>query len=95
MIGVYNMYVHIPGGGVVMTMTKVLQNGNSQAIRIPQDMRTMDKEFYITKVGNVYIAFPADDPWMPTRQAIGAFSDDFMEERQQPSWNDVSLREKL
>ena len=55
----------------------------------------MDKEFYITKVGNVYIAFPADDPWMPTRQAIGAFSDDFMEERQQPSWNDVSLREKL
>jgi len=78
-----------------MTTTKVFQNGNSQALRIPQEMRTTNKEFYIAKVGNVYIAYPADDPWMPTRQAIGAFSDDFMEERQQPSWNMMPKREEL
>ncbi len=78
-----------------MTVTKVFQNGNSQAIRIPQELRTTAKEFYIAKVGNAYIAFPADDPWMPTRQAIGAFSDDFMEERGQPSWSAVSSREEL
>ena len=78
-----------------MTATKVFQNGNSQALRIPQEMRTTNKEFYIAKVGNAYIAYPTDDPWMPTRQAIGAFSDDFMEERQQPSWNMMPQREKL
>ncbi len=78
-----------------MTATRVFQNGNSQAIRIPQEMRTTNKEFYIAKVGDAYIAFPADDPWMPTRQAIGAFSDDFMNDRQQPSWNAVSEREEL
>ena len=78
-----------------MTITKVFKNGNSQAIRIPQEMRTTNKEFYIAKVGNAYIAFPADDPWMPTRQAIGAFSEDFMNDRQQPSWNAVSEREAL
>lgn len=78
-----------------MTATKVFQNGNSQALRIPQEMRTTKKEFYIAKVGNAYIAYPADDPWMPTRQAIGAFSDDFMEERQQPSWNMTPEREEL
>ena len=78
-----------------MTVTKVFQNGNSQALRIPQEMRTTNKEFYIAKVGNAYIAYPADDPWMPTRQAIGAFSDDFMEERQQPSWNMMQKREEL
>ena len=78
-----------------MTATKVFQNGNSQAIRIPRELRTTEKEYYITKVGNAYIAFPADDPWMPTRQAIGAFSADFMEERNQPSWNEVALREEL
>ena len=78
-----------------MTATKVFQNGNSQALRIPQEMRTTNKEFYIAKVGNAYIAYPTDDPWMPTRQAIGAFSDDFMEERQQPSWNMRPQREKL
>ena len=78
-----------------MTTTKVFQNGNSQAIRIPQELRTTEKEFYITKIGNAYIAFPADDPWMPTRQAIGAFSDDFMEERKQPSWDAVMPKEEL
>lgn len=78
-----------------MIRTRVFQNGNSQAIRIPQEMRTTDKEFYIAKVGNAYIAYPTDDPWMTTRQAIGAFSGDFMEARQQPSWNTVSKREEL
>lgn len=78
-----------------MTTTKVFRNGNSQALRIPQEMRTTEKEFYITKVGSAYIAFPADDPWMPARQAIGAFSDDFMEDRQQPEWNTVAAREEL
>ena len=78
-----------------MITTKVFQNGNSQALRIPQEIRTTNKEFYIAKVGNAYIAYPTDDPWGPTRQAIGAFSDDFMEERQQPSWNMMPKREEL
>ena len=75
--------------------TKVFRNGNSQAIRIPQELRTTEKEFYIAKVGNAYIAYPSDDPWMPTRQAIGTFSDDFMEERKQPSWDAVMPKEEL
>ena len=78
-----------------MTTTKVFRNGNSQAIRIPQELRTTEKEFYIAKVGNAYIAYPSDDPWMPTRQAIGTFSDDFMEERKQPSWDAVTPKEEL
>ena len=78
-----------------MTATKVFQNGNSQALRIPQEMRTTDKEFFIAKVGNAYIAYPTDDPWLPTRQAIGTFSDDFMEDRQQPAWNSMPQREEL
>ena len=78
-----------------MTVTKVFQNGNSQALRIPQELRTTDKEFFIAKVGNAYIAYPAYDPWMPTRQAIGTFSDDFMEDRQQPACNTMPQREEL
>ena len=78
-----------------MTATKVFQNGNSQALRIPQEMRTTDKEFFIAKVGNAYIAYPTDDPWLPTRQALGTFSDDFMEDRQQPAWNTMPQREEL
>ena len=45
-----------------MLTAKVFQSGNSQAIRIPQEMRTDTQDYYITKVGKVFIAYPADDP---------------------------------
>lgn len=78
-----------------MTTTKVFQNGNSQALRIPQEMRTEKKEFYIQKVGDTYIAYPTDDPWAPARQVIGTFPSDFLADREQPSWDDVPEREGL
>jgi len=78
-----------------MTTTKVFQNGNSQALRIPQNMRTEIKDYYIGKIGEIYIAYPADDPWACIRQVIGDFPDDFMNDREQPSWNEVSPREDL
>ena len=78
-----------------MTTTRVFQNGNSQAIRIPQDMRTDKKEYCINKIGDTFIAYPADDPWAPVRQVIGTFPADFMSSREQPSWSEVSDREAL
>ncbi len=61
-----------------MTLAKIIRNGNSQGIHIPQEMRTTDKEFYIAKMGNAYIAWPADDPWMPAWQ-INASGGDFFQ----------------
>ncbi len=78
-----------------MTKTRIFQNGNSQAIRIPQEMRTEKKEYCINKIGDIFIAFPSDDPWAPVRQVIGTFPEDFMENRNQPSWDDVPEREAL
>ena len=78
-----------------MTTTRVFQNGNSQAIRIPQEMRTDKREYCINKVGDVFIAYPADDPWAPVRQVIGSFPSDFLSDREQPSWENVSEREVL
>ena len=79
----------------VNVTTRVFQNGNSQALRIPQDLRTDKKEFFIRKIGDVFIAYPTDDPWAPTRQVIGTFPDDFMSDRNQPLWADVIAREVL
>lgn len=78
-----------------MTKTRIFQNGNSQAIRIPQEMRTEKNEYCINKIGDIFIAFPADDPWAPVRQVIGTFQENFMEDRNQPSWDDVAEREVL
>lgn len=78
-----------------LSKTRVFQNGNSQAIRIPQNMHTDKKEYYIRKVGDTYIAYPTDDPWATVREVIGTFPSDFMDEREQPCSNDVPEREAL
>ena len=75
--------------------TRVFQNGNSQALRIPQELRTDKKEYCISKIGEIYIAYPTDDPWATVRQVIGTFPSDFMNDREQPSWSEVTDREDL
>lgn len=78
-----------------MVTTRVFQNGNSQALRIPKEMQTDKKEYFLSKVGDVFIAYPVDDPWAPVREVIGTFPPDFMVDREQPSWDDVPNREEL
>ena len=78
-----------------MITTRVFQNGNSQALRIPQELRTESKEYYIQKIGDVFVAYPADDPWAPVRQVIGTFPADFMSDRAQPGWDSVPPREEM
>ena len=78
-----------------MVPTRVFKNGNSQAIRIPQEMRTEKFDYYISKIGSAFVAYPAEDPWAPARQVVGTFPADFMEDRNQPAWENVSPREEL
>ena len=78
-----------------MTTTRVFQNGNSQALRIPQEMRTDRKEYCINKIGEIFIAYPSDDPWAPVRQVIGTFPEDFMADRNQPTIADLPQREEF
>ena len=78
-----------------MVTTRVFQNGNSQALRIPQELRTDRKEYYIQKIGETFVAYPTDDPWTPVRQVIGSFPSDFLSVREQPSWEDIPDREAL
>ena len=76
-----------------MLTTRVFQNGNSQAIRIPQELKTEAKEYFISKIGDVFIACPKDDPWASARMAIGTMPSDFMENRDQPDISTLSVRE--
>ena len=78
-----------------MLKTRIFQNGNSQAMRIPQELKTTTKEYCINKIDGVFIAFPSDDPWASVRQVIGTFPEDYMSTREQPSWDDVQPLEEL
>ena len=78
-----------------MLTAKVFQSGNSQAIRVPKEAQTDQKEYNITKIGNCLILSPTEDPWYPLRLTMGTFPDDFMDERDQPMIGDIPEREVL
>lgn len=78
-----------------MAVTKTFKNGNSQALRIPSEMQTDRKDFIIKQIGDVYIAYPADDPWAPLKLVVGTFGDEYMLERDQPVWCMVAEREEF
>lgn len=78
-----------------MLTAKVFQSGNSQAIRIPKEVRTSHEEFLIHKVGEVLILSPSSDPWFLLKNTIGKFPSDFMDERSEPSWESIPEREAI
>ena len=75
-----------------MLTAKVFQSGNSQAIRIPNEMRTTEKEFIIRKSGNCFFLMPLDDPWALLRQSIGQADEDVSFDRDQPMLSGITKR---
>ena len=53
--------------------TRVFQNGNSQAIRIPQPYRFTEKEVDIQRDGSALIIRPLKDKPSMTRRYLGSF----------------------
>lgn len=71
-----------------MDRAKLFQNGQSQAVRLPKPLRFQGTEVYASKFGNGVLLTPINDPWGSLREALGSFSDDFMNERIQPDLED-------
>ena len=79
-----------------MLTAKVFQSGNSQAIRIPKEMQTQEKEFIIKKYGNCLFLLPTDDPWALLKQSLGQIDEkEVLFERDQPMLMDIPEREVL
>lgn len=75
-----------------MQTAKLFTNGRSQAVRLPKELRFPGEDVYIKKIGNMVILLPKDDPWSPLLNSLDQFSDDFMNEREQPQ---MGAREEL
>ena len=78
-----------------MLKAKVFQSGNSQAIRIPKEMQTNQKEFIIRRYGNCYYLIPEDEPDALLKQSIGQMDKDTPFEREQPMLTDLPEREAM
>lgn len=68
-----------------MKIAKIFQNGSSQAVRLPKECRFDGKEVLIRRFENLVILCPKNNPWKKFLGSIDMFTDDYLEERNQPS----------
>jgi antitoxin VapB len=78
-----------------MRTTKIFNNGNSQAVRIPAEYRVAGDELLIQKIGSTLILLPKDDVWAVFQRGVDGFTDDFMPERRQPKPQDRAVLEEV
>ncbi|VEN75392.1 Virulence-associated protein B [Candidatus Desulfarcum epimagneticum] len=67
-----------------MQTAKIFLNGRSQAVRLPKDFRFSGNDVFIKKIGKMVALLPKDDPWSPLVRSLDHFTDDFMDDRNQP-----------
>lgn len=67
-----------------MDSAKLFQNGRSQAIRLPKEYRFPGKQVYLKRVGNAVLVLPESGSWDSLRKSLSMFTEDFMENRDQP-----------
>ncbi len=64
--------------------SQAVRLGQSQAVRLPKEYRFEGNEVYIKKIGNTVSLIPIKNSWEALINSLDEFSDDFMNERQQP-----------
>ena len=63
-----------------------IQNvSGTQLIEIPENFRIDDDKVYLKKVGNSLYIIPFHNPWQGMLDSIDRFTDDFMDDRVQPT----------
>jgi antitoxin VapB len=68
-----------------MNIIKLSKDNGHQFIDLPQNYQIEGEEAYIKKVGNVILLIPKDNPWQTLFNSLELFSNDFMEQREQPA----------
>ena len=68
-----------------MKTAKIFKNGQSQAVRIPKEFRFKGNEVMVKKIGNAVVLLPKESSWDNLFNSLNKFSDDFMEDRNQPT----------
>lgn len=75
-----------------MKKAKIFMNGQSQAVRLPKEFRFKDDEVSVQKYGEGVLILPIPKSMSAFRDSIKQFSEDFMDERNQP---EIQSREDL
>ncbi len=65
---------------------EIKKKNNGQAIHLPAGMEIDDDRVYLKKVGNSIQVIPFHNPWQNMINSLADFSDDFMQERNEPEF---------
>ena len=71
-----------------MERAKVFTSGNSQAVRIPHNLRFDTDMVYVQRIGSALVLLPSDDPWGALFHARTLVSDDFPPRDEQQAWQE-------
>ena len=71
-----------------METAKLFRSGNSQAVRLPKAFRFAGTKVFVKRIGNALLLLPESDSWQPFIESLTMFSEDFMQEREQPQRQD-------
>jgi antitoxin VapB len=67
-----------------MQTARLFKNGRSQAVRLPKEFRFDGDRVFVKRVGNAVVLVPYQEPWQSLFDSLGQFSDDYMQDREQP-----------
>src|SRR5262249_38288209 len=90
-LGIYTSHIY-PRGSALVKTAKLFKNGDSQAVRLPREFRFAGSEVLIKRTGNAVVLLPKTKSWETLISSLDQFSDDFMDERDQPG---MQKRESL
>ena len=76
-----------------MKTTKLFNNGDSQAVRLPKEFRFAGAEVLIKRVGSAVVLLRKAKSWDTLLQSLDKFPADFMSDREQP--RETERRESL
>jgi antitoxin VapB len=67
-----------------MEIAEILEDGQNRSVKLPKELFPDENKVYINKIGNAVVLIPYHDPWKSLFDSLDEFSDDFMENREQP-----------
>ena len=68
-----------------MKTVEIKTEGSFQSIALPADCHIEGTEVFVKRVGRSLLLIPRDvDPWQLFDESLGQFTQDFMEDRDQP-----------
>jgi antitoxin VapB len=67
-----------------MEIAELFEDGQNRSVKLPKELFPGENKVYINKIGNAVVLIPYHDPWKSLFDSLDEFSDDFMENREQP-----------